>query len=68
MDSTPARAERPPNAQRRIRRAAHFCARLERIPVTKRLLGRAIIGSATFFDAYTVLVIAFAMPQLVNGA
>ena len=27
---------------------------------------RVIIGSATFFDAYTVLVIAFAMPQLVK--
>ena len=42
-------------------------ARLERIPVTRRLLWiRVIIGSATFFDAYTVLVIAFAMPQLVD--
>ena len=39
----------------------------ERIPVTRRLLLiRIIIGSATFFDAYTVLVIAFAMPQLVE--
>jgi putative MFS transporter len=27
---------------------------------------RIIIGAATFFDAYTVLVIAFAMPQLVT--
>lgn len=46
---------------------AVLVSRLERIPVTKRLLWiRVIIGSATFFDAYTVLVIAFAMPQLVK--
>jgi len=46
---------------------AELVARLERLPVTRRLLLiRIIIGSATFFDAYTVLVIAFAMPQLVD--
>jgi putative MFS transporter len=46
---------------------AELVARLERLPVTRRLLLiRIIIGSATFFDAYTVLVIAFAMPQLVE--
>src|SRR6476660_216234 len=46
---------------------AQIVARLERIPVTRRLSWiRIIIGSATFFDAYTVLVIAFAMPQLVT--
>ena len=46
---------------------ALLVGRLERIPVTKRLLWiRVIIGSATFFDAYTVLVIAFAMPSLVE--
>ncbi|MFF4625665.1 MFS transporter [Nonomuraea jabiensis] len=47
---------------------AELVARLERLPVTRRLLLiRVIIGSATFFDAYTVLVIAFAMPQLVDA-
>jgi putative MFS transporter len=46
---------------------AQLVARLERLPVTRRLLLiRIIIGSATFFDAYTVLVIAFAMPSLVE--
>jgi putative MFS transporter len=46
---------------------AEIVARLERLPVTRRLLLiRIVIGSATFFDAYTVLVIAFAMPQLVT--
>jgi putative MFS transporter len=46
---------------------AALVARLERIPVTRRLkLIRIVIGTATFFDAYTVLVIAFAMPKLVT--
>src|SRR5215475_10261794 len=45
---------------------AQLVARLERLPVTRRLmLLRVIVGIATFFDAYTVLTIAFAMPQLV---
>lgn len=46
---------------------AEIVARLERLPVTRRLmLIRVIVGIATFFDAYTVLAIAFAMPQLVS--
>ena len=46
---------------------AQIVARLERLPVTPRLmLLRVIVGVATFFDAYTVLAIAFAMPQLVS--
>jgi len=46
---------------------AELVARLERLPVTRRLmLIRVIVGVATFFDAYTVLAIAFAMPQLVS--
>jgi MFS transporter, putative metabolite:H+ symporter len=46
---------------------AELVARIERLPVTPRLmLLRIIVGIATFFDAYTVLAIAFAMPQLVS--
>jgi putative MFS transporter len=46
---------------------AQIVARLERLPVTPRLMVlRVIVGIATFFDAYTVLAIAFAMPQLVR--
>ncbi|HZP86494.1 MAG TPA: MFS transporter [Burkholderiales bacterium] len=46
---------------------AEIVARLERLPVTPRLmLIRVIVGIATFFDAYTVLAIAFAMPSLVG--
>ena len=30
------------------------------------MLIRVVVGIATFFDAYTVLAIAFAMPQLVT--
>lgn len=42
-------------------------ARIERLPVSRRLmLIRVIVGIATFFDAYTVLAIAFAMPALVG--
>jgi putative MFS transporter len=45
--------------------AQDISARIERLPVTRRLsLIRVIIGAATFFDAYTVLAIAFAMPVL----
>jgi len=43
---------------------AEIIARLERLPVTGRLqFMRITIGIATFFDAYTVLAIAFALPQ-----
>lgn len=46
---------------------AELVARLERLPVTHRLmLIRIVVGIATFFDAYTVLAIAFAMPSLVS--
>ena len=46
---------------------AELVARLERLPITPRLLLiRVIVGIATFFDAYTVLAIAFAMPSLVS--
>ena len=46
---------------------AELVARLERLPVTPRLmLIRVIVGIATFFDGYTVLAIAFAMPSLVS--
>src|ERR1700733_6071273 len=47
--------------------AESISARLERLPVTRQLLTiRLVIGTATFFDAYTVLAIAFAMPVLVR--
>ena len=46
---------------------AELVARLERLPVTRKLmLIRIVVGIATFFDAYTVLAIAFAMPSLVS--
>ena len=53
------RAEQSANAQ--------LIARIERLPVSRKLATiRVIVGIATFFDAYTVLAIAFAMPQLVS--
>jgi MFS transporter, putative metabolite:H+ symporter len=46
---------------------AEVIARIERLPITAPLvLLRVIVGIATFFDAYTVLAIAFAMPQLIS--
>lgn len=44
---------------------AELVARLERMPITRQLLTiHVVVGLSTFFDAYTVLAIAFAMPQL----
>jgi putative MFS transporter len=46
--------------------AAELIGRIERLPVTPRLMFlRIVIGIATFFDGYTVIAIVFAMPQLV---
>lgn len=42
-------------------------ARIERIPVTRKLIFiRIVTGISTFFDSYTVLAIAFAMPELIR--
>lgn len=46
---------------------ALLVARIERLPISRKLMTiRVIVGVATFFDAYTVLAIAFAMPALVT--
>jgi putative MFS transporter len=56
-----------PAAPGALHSAESISARLERLPVTRRLsMIRLVIGAATFFDAYTVLAIAFAMPVLVR--
>jgi putative MFS transporter len=45
--------------------AADVVARLERLPVSRTLVwARMVVGSATFFDGYTTLAIAYAMPVL----
>lgn len=42
-------------------------ARIERLPITRPVLwSRIVVGAATFFDGYTVLEIAYAMPVLVR--
>jgi putative MFS transporter len=47
--------------------SATISARLERLPITRRIFWtRNIIGAATFFDGYTVICIAYAMPLLVK--
>ena len=46
---------------------ASIVARIEKLPITRQLLMiRIVAGVATFFDAYTVLAIAFAMPELIR--
>ena len=46
---------------------AKISARLERLPITRQIFWlRNIIGAATFFDGYTILAIAYAMPVLVR--
>jgi putative MFS transporter len=46
--------------------AASLIARLERIPFTRwHLRARLIMGSATFFDAFDALSLAFVLPVLV---
>lgn len=43
-------------------------ARLERLPITRRLKAiRVIVGLSTFFDAYTIIAIAFALPSLLRN-
>lgn len=57
------RADAQSNSQRQL----ELGARIERLPLTGPVLWiRSIIGSATFFDGYTVLTIAYAMPVLVR--
>lgn len=46
-------------------KSAELLARLECLPITRRLMAiRVVIGLSTFFDAYTIIAIAFALPQL----
>ena len=45
----------------------HLVERLERVPVSRwHLRARVIVGSATFFDAFDALALAFVLPVLVR--
>jgi putative MFS transporter len=70
MSALPAEVAASPNAgvvPLHAAADAELVARIERLPVTTKLiLLRVVVGIATFFDAYTVLAIAFAMPQLIS--
>jgi MFS transporter, putative metabolite:H+ symporter len=53
--------------EKQVDRQAEISGRLERLPITRPVLWtRNIIGAATFFDGYTVIAIAYAMPVLVQ--
>ena len=45
--------------------AGQLIARMERLPVARTLIWtRVVVGTATFFDGYTTLAIAFVLPVL----
>jgi MFS transporter, putative metabolite:H+ symporter len=47
--------------------AARLIGRLERLPTARiHVLARVLVGSATFFDAFTSLAIAFALPEMIR--
>ena len=61
LSEAPGLPENPVDAQ------ADISARIERLPITRQVFWtRNIIGAATFFDGYTVIAIAYAMPILVR--
>ena len=46
--------------------AGQVAARIERLPVTSwQIRARVIIGTATFFDAFDALAIAYILPVIV---
>jgi MFS transporter, putative metabolite:H+ symporter len=48
-------------------RGASIVARLERLPISRwHVKARLIMGTATFFDGYNVLAIAYALPVLIR--
>ena len=52
-------------APARLAGAAALIGRIERMPVSRLLLlTRLVVGSATFFDGYTTICIAYALPLL----
>jgi putative MFS transporter len=55
----------PPSAVGRKQDADGILARMERLPVSRLLVqARLIVGTATFFDGYTTLAIAYVLPVL----
>jgi putative MFS transporter len=62
-----AQADVPISAIKRLDGKLDISARIERLPVTRPVFWtRNVIGAATFFDGYTVIAIAYAMPVLVQ--
>ena len=60
-------AEASSNAQASALDAPSLLGRLERLPFSRwHLRARLIVGSATFFDAFDALSLAFVLPVLVR--
>src|SRR5262249_31900821 len=56
-----------PRASQPVLTPAELIARIESVPFTRwHVWPRVIMGSATFFDAFTALSLASAMPRLVG--
>src|SRR6516225_3400616 len=50
-----------------VARAAHLIFRIENVPFSRwHTKARVIMGSATFFDAFDALSLAFALPVLIG--
>src|SRR3989442_1287246 len=49
-----------------VQNAAQIVARIERLPFTRfHLKARIFVGTATFFDAFDALAIAYVLPALI---
>jgi len=60
-------ADPPSFTNKVIAGQSDISARIERLPLTRKVFWtRNITGAATFFDGYTVIAIAYAMPVLVR--
>jgi putative MFS transporter len=63
----PVPARNPEAGRAAESRAAALIARMERVPFSRwHMKARVVMGSATFFDAYNALSLAFALPILVG--
>ena len=63
--ATPPASSRTAVPDAMAEQSGRLIARLERLPIAGTLVWtRVVVGTATFFDGYTTLAIAFALPVL----
>jgi len=67
VDLTSVNIEREPDSGHAKIRAAQLMFRMENVPFSRwHTKARIIMGSATFFDAFDALSLAFVMPVLIG--